>query len=100
MAGGVLNSGVLEQGGARSPGFMNNFALVNATTTNAADSIRIDGANGTDLSASNYVWVTLPSATIGQYTAFSITANVTINLTGAHWGFGTFGDRTDQICYV
>ena len=100
MAGGKLNSGVLEQGGARHAGWMNNIAIVNATTTNAADSIKITGSDGTALSASNYGWITLPSATAGRLVTLSMTADVTINLTGAHWGFGTKGDLTNYILYV
>src|SRR3990167_11294155 len=100
MAGGKISSGVIEQGGARYAGWMNNLAIVNATTTNAADSIKITGSDGTALSANNYGWTTLPSATTGRLVTLSMTADVTILLTGAHWGFGTKGDLTDYILYV
>src|SRR3990167_64457 len=100
MAGGKISSGVIEQGGARYAGWMNNIGIVNATTTNAADSIKITGSDGTALSVSNYGWITLPSATTGRLVTLSMTADVTILLTGAHWGFGTKGDLTDYILYV
>ena len=97
MAGGKIGSGVMEQGGARYAGWMNNLAIVNATTTNAADSIKITGSDGTALSAANYGWVTLPSATTGRLVTLSVTADVTILITGAHWGFDTKGDLTDYL---
>src|SRR3990167_4394175 len=100
MAGGKISSGVIEQGGARYAGWMNNLAIVNATTTNAADSIKITGSDGTALSAANYGWVTLPSATTGRLVTLSVTADVTILITGAHWGFDTKGDLTDYLLYV
>jgi len=72
-----------------------NIGLAAATTTTANDSIKITGANGSALSASNPGYVLLPSVTSGQLTPFTITADVTILLTGAHWGLGTFGNQTD-----
>jgi len=98
--GGKLKSGVMEQGGARFPGWTNNLSIVNATTSEAADSIKITGSNGTALSTINIGAITLPSATTGRLTTFQVTADVTIDLTGAHWGFGTLGNLTDQILYV
>src|SRR3990167_11403122 len=100
MAGGKLNAGVVEQGGTRYPGWMNNVGIVNTTTTNTADTITITGSNGTAFSSSNYGWITLPDATTGRLKDFSITADIDIVLTGAHWGFGTKGDLTDYILYV
>lgn len=102
MAGGQFTAGVFTQGGARMPTWMNNLSIVRATTTNAGDSIKITSADGTALSASNYGWVTLPStSTAGAQTTFSMTADVTILLTGAHWqpssGAGTGDDLTGAI---
>ena len=94
MSGGKLASGVLEQGGARVAGFANNIGIEAATTTNANDSIKITGADGSDLSPVNYGWVTLPGATPGQLTPLSMTANVTIDLTGATFGYTV--DLTDK----
>lgn len=76
-----------------------NIGLREATTTNANDSIKITGASAA-LSSTNVGKVVLPSVTAGYLTEFTLTADVTINLTGAHWGFGTKGDLTDQILNV
>lgn len=73
-----------------------NIGLAAATTTNANDSIKITGANGTAFSASNPGFVTLASTTSGALTTYKITADVTILLTGAHFGLGGGGDLTDQ----
>ena len=100
MAGGKLNAGVVEQGGARYPGWMNNIGIVNATTTNANDSIKITGSDGTAFSSSNYGHITLPSATTGRLITLTMTADVTIRLDTAHWGFATKGNLTDYILYV
>lgn len=101
MSGAKAQNGVIEQGGSRFPGWMNNIAIVRATTTNAGDSIKITGANGTVLSKSNYGWITLPDpSTPGQLVTFSVTADVTILLTGAHWGAGGNGDITGAILRV
>lgn len=101
MSGGKMTAGVIEQGGARMATWTNNIAIIRATTTNAGDSIKITGANGTALSASNYGWVTLPDPTnVGQLLTFSVTADVTLNITGAHWGHGTKGDLTGEILRV
>jgi hypothetical protein len=80
------------------PGFY-NIGLAAATTTNTADSIKITGATAA-LSSTNPGRVILPSATAGQLAIFEVTADVTINLTGAHWGEGTKGDLTDYLLSV
>ena len=100
MAGGKINAGVIEQGGARNAMWMNNLAIILATTTNTGDTVRIASADGSELSPSNYGWITLPGTTAGQLSTFSITANVSIILTGAHWGIGTQGDVTGGILRV
>lgn len=75
-----------------SPTYIYNFGLAAATTTNANDSIKITGAAAA-LSATNIGRVTLPnSATAGLLINLSATADVTILLTGAHWGLDTLGD--------
>lgn len=81
-------------------GFTSNIGLAAATTTNSGDSIKITGANGSALSSTNPGYVMLPSTTSGQLTAFSVTSDVTIDLTGTHWGFGTLGDLTDYVLHV
>jgi len=92
---GKLKAGVIEYAGSRTPGWSSNLGLVAALTAETADSIRILGSNGSALSVENPGWITLPSATPGQLTTFPVTANITIDLTGAHWGLGTNGDATD-----
>ena len=97
MSGGKLDSGVFQQGGARFWQWVNNLGLANATTTNANDSIKITGSDGVGLSVANYAWATLPSTvTAGRIVTGFNTADVTINLTGSHWGFDTLGDLTNQ----
>jgi hypothetical protein len=77
------------------PGFI-NVGLAAATTTNANDSIKITGADGNALSATNPGYVIIGDTTSGQLVVAQILADVTIDLTGAHYGFGTLGDLTDQ----
>lgn len=96
----ALDSGIFALVGALLPDAIANLGLANATTTNAADSIKIQGAAAA-LSATNILRLTLPTVSSpGRVTAFSATADVTINLTGAHWGMGTKGDFTDRILRV
>lgn len=69
-----------------------NLGLLPATTTNANDSIKLSGQLAA-LSAANVAYLTLMSTvTAGRQVVFPVTADVTINLTGAHWGQGTKGD--------
>lgn len=92
----LLNgSGNWEFMGARTPGWFCNLGFETATTSEAADSIKITGGDGSDLSSTNPLKITLPSTTSGILTMIEVTANVTIDLTGAHWGLGTNGDFTD-----
>ena len=100
MTGGRITGGVIEQGGANMATWMNNLAIIRATTTNAGDTVRIASADGSALSPSNYGWITLPGTTAGQLSTFSVTANVSIVLTGAHWGIGTTGDITGGLLRV
>lgn len=84
----------------RIKGYMENIGLEAATTTNANDSIKITSADGSDFSAGNKGYITLPGATAGTLTVFEITANITIRLDTAHWGLATFGNRTDYPLVV
>lgn len=86
-------------GAPKQIGDFNNLNLDAATTTNAADSILIECGNSA-CSASNPGFVVTESATAGQMSVFSVTSNVTINLTGAHWQYGTGGDVADAILRV
>jgi hypothetical protein len=65
-----------------------NLHIAAATTTNANDSIKITASNGSALSATNYGYVVIESDTNGELYVEKITADVTIDLTGAHWGAG------------
>lgn len=67
-----------------------NITLVPATTTNANDSIKITGASAA-LSATNPGYIPVQAST-GRITVLKLTADVTILLTGAHFGEGTYGD--------
>ena len=72
------------------------LGLEAAQTTTAADSIRVTGSDGADLSSdAHHGYVVLPGTTAGTIAVFRVSANVTILLTGAHWGLGTLGDFTD-----
>lgn len=78
-----------------SPG-TSYVGLSAATTTNASDSIRILASDGAAFSADAHQgYVCLASITAGRLSVFPVSASVTLNLTGAHWGLGTLGDFTD-----
>lgn len=91
----LTDAGVLTYVGALSPGWMSNIGLKAATDTDTNDSICITSADGSDFSATNPGYICLPGTTAGTLAVFRITANVTIKLTGAHCGLGTFGDFSD-----
>lgn len=77
-----------------------NLGLAAATTTTSNDSIKIQGAAAT-LSASSPLIAVIPnSSTAGLLSTLVATSDVTIKLTGAHWGLGTNGDFTDVILRV
>jgi len=77
-----------------------NVGLATAQTSVAGDSIKITSADGTAFSSSNVGFIVFDSVTAGQISVLQITADVTINLTGAHWGAGGKGDLTDQKLVV
>lgn len=72
-----------------------NLGLDAITTTTTDDSIRITSASGAALSTTNPGYVVMASATLGRTIQFKIVSDVTIDLTGAHWGLGTNGNITD-----
>lgn len=75
------------------PGQTINIGLAQGSDSSK---IKITGANGSVLSATNPGYVCLmSSATPGQKSVFTITADVSIDLTGSHYGIDTFGDFTD-----
>lgn len=88
-------SGVLNfRSMGKQPWFTENLGLEAATTTTSNDSIKITSADGSDLSTTNPGYVTVPGTTAGTQTTFKVTADVTIRLTGAHWGLDGAGDFT------
>lgn len=77
-----------------------NLNIADATTTNAADSIKVECGNSA-CSATNPGFVVMNSAAaVGDLVVFTVTADVTINLTGAHWKNGGKGDLADAILRV
>lgn len=74
-----------------------NLGLANATTTDANDSIKIQGAAAA-LSATNKLWVGINHQTSpGRSVALSAQADVTIKISGAIWDLDTLGDFTGEI---
>ncbi len=72
-----------------------NIGLKSVTTTNANDTIRFTSRDWAPLSESNPGYACIGDATSGKGKIFKIVADVDILLTAAHWGLGTYGDRTD-----
>lgn len=80
--------------------WVKNLGLTTDTGSVALDSIKITGAKAA-LSSTNIFSISLENSTTpGLIAAFTATADVSIDLTGAHWGFGTAGDRTDEKLVV
>jgi len=64
-----------------------NLSIQRATTTTANDSVKITGSDGTPLSSSNTAFVILPDpANPGRTIKFTITADITIKISGATYG--------------
>lgn len=77
------------------PGAVSNLGIVNATTTVINDSVKVQGA-ASALSATNPLHAAIGhSATSGLVSVLALTSDVTIKVTGAHFGLNTFGDFTD-----
>jgi len=63
--------------------------------------ITLTSANGTALSASNVGQVAFNSETTdGQVVTRSVSSNLSVALTGAHWGYGTKGDQTGVFLWI
>ena len=74
-----------------------NIGAVAATTTTTNDSIKITGPDGVTLSTTNFD-IELPSDTAqGRYEKFTISSDITLKISGAHWGIGTTGNITGAI---
>ena len=72
-----------------------NMGLSVTTTTGTSDTIVINGKDGSALSSSNLMKFGIGASSAGQVTILSQSANVSIDITGAHWGLDTNGDFTD-----
>lgn len=97
MSGALLQDGTIKFAGARNPGWVSNLMILNATTSASNDSIKITSSTGSALSPSNPGWITLRSTTSGQLEVFKVEADVTINLTGAHFGRGGGSGTTNDL---
>ena len=63
--------------------------------------VKLVSADGSNLSSTNIGYATFNSTSnAGRLITRSITSNLSITLTGAHWGFDTQGDLTDQPLWV
>lgn len=61
----------------------------------------LTSADGTALSSTNVGTVTINSTTTaGQLASYDLTANQSVNMTGAHWGFDAGGDLTDYKLWL
>lgn len=77
--------------------------LFNIGFAQGADSsqLKITSFSGADLnSTTNPGFVKIRSSTAGTSRTFRVTSNVTIDLTGAHWGLDTKGNTTGSILRV
>ena len=75
-----------------------NMGLAAATTTNANDSIKIQGSMAA-LSSTNILYASIiDTSSPGLLKALSLSADITIDLTGATWGYSS--DLTDKTLYV
>ncbi len=74
-----------------------NFSVRNiGIDTATVNLVKIIGADGNDLSASNIGFVSFnQTSTPGQLITRQLTSNIELNLTGTHWGFDTLGDFSD-----
>lgn len=99
MSNALLTGGNLIGGGPLSTYNLNNIAIINATTSIANDSIKITGANGSPLSPNNPGFIS-SQATATTLKSVPILADVTIKITGAHWGFTGLGNLTNQVLHV
>ena len=63
--------------------------------------VKIVASDATDLSPSNVgTAVFNDTDNVGQLLSYTLTANLSVTLTGAHWGLGTTGDYTDFPLWI
>lgn len=98
MSGGVLNAGIMKQGGMNRVGFFNNLSIADGADTSI---LKITSADGTALSSTNVGSISLKdhtSGTPGEIATFQITADVSIEMTGCTWDLEA--DATDYMLSV
>lgn len=83
----------------RTAPFFSNLTITTATTTTTDDSVKITCGTAS-CSATNPGYAGLNSVTSGQITIFTITSDVTIKLTGAHWGYDSHGNVSGVLLNV
>ena len=72
-----------------------------ALDVSSTDTVKVVSANGTDLAVDNVGQFTTPSTTsAGLLSTVNVTSNISVTLTGAHWGLGTLGDFTDVPLWI
>lgn len=96
----VNSSGILEYGGANTPGFVSNLGI-----SLAAGVFSVVDAQGDTLSSSNPGYVTVPSTTGGQYVTLKVSVAHTFNddshasssLTNLGWGITEAADWANDM---
>jgi hypothetical protein len=80
-------------------GLTNRVGLYNLALSTGADAtqLKLSGGAGAALSATNPGYAVIESNTAGTLTTFRVTADITIDLTGADWGRSGYGDFTDVL---
>ena len=79
-----------------------SIGIYNIGFAQGADSsqIKITSGNGTTLGTTNPGWVVMRSSTAATFRVFAVTEDVTIDLTGAHWGMDGNGNVTGALLRI
>ncbi|MHA2274625.1 MAG: hypothetical protein ACXAC2_02570 [Candidatus Kariarchaeaceae archaeon] len=97
----MRTAGIADNGDATTHSF-SNIGIVHSTAVDTNDTLVITGYQGTALSANNKAVIV--TSQDGNYPGYgevqTLSANVTILLTGAHWGLDTKGDKTSVQLHV
>lgn len=96
-----------NQGTSNNPSYFNPMILAQQGLYNIAfaqgtdsSQLKITSAQGSALSSSNFGKVIIRSSTAGTYREFTVTSDVTLDLTGCHWDLDGKGDITGVILRV
>lgn len=78
------------------------LGLYNIAFQQGTDSsiLKITSTTGAALSSTNRGYVRIRSSSAGTWRTFTVSADVTIDLTGAHWGLDAKGNTTSSILRV